>query len=156
MVITVRRCNRTLLSPSPSLSPRALGHDQDLGGYSFGSLLPAKGLLPKPGPGQHGIDEAVANVLRAKFVSAAAATSSSSASIAIKHPPARPHFTYPSASSCPADAPCAPCQAAGLFDQPYTDPALLDAIDSDAHRALAKDAVIDGATLLQVCSPTML
>ena len=39
--------------------------------------------------------------------------------------------------------------AAGLFDQPYTDPALLLGIDSDAHRRLARDAVTDGATLLQ-------
>lgn len=91
-----------------SIQALAAGIDQDLGGYSFGSLTPATnaGLVPKPAPGQHGIDEACRNVLRTKF-------------------------------------------AAGLFDQPYTDPALLTRIDSDAHRALAKAAVVDGATLLQ-------
>ena len=88
-----------------SIQALAAGVDQDLGGYSYGSLLPAEnaGLIPKPAAGQHGIDAAAANVLRTKF-------------------------------------------AAGLFDQPYTDPKLLDQIDSAAHRALAKAAVVDGAT----------
>lgn len=91
-----------------SIQALAAGIDQDLGGYSYGSLIPATkaGLVPLGIDGQHGIDEACSNVLRSKF-------------------------------------------AAGLFDQPYTDPALLEQIDSLAHRALAKDAVIDGATLLQ-------
>eukprot|EP01043_Picozoa_sp_COSAG02_P047433 COSAG02_NODE_4547_length_5227_cov_54.893721_4_plen_201_part_00 len=91
-----------------SIQALAAGVDQDLGGYSYGSLIPATkaGLVPKAVAGQHGIDEACSNVLRSKF-------------------------------------------AAGLFDQPYTDPVLLEQIDSHAHRALAKDAAIDGATLLQ-------
>ena len=91
-----------------SIQALAAGVDQDLGGYSYGSLIPATqaNLVPKDVAGQHGIDEACSNVLRSKF-------------------------------------------AAGLFDQPYTDPVLLEQIDSRAHRALAKDAVIDGATLLQ-------
>ena len=92
-----------------SIQALAAGVDQDLGGYSYGSLLPAAGaklLPPVTAQDPHGIDEAAANVLRAKF-------------------------------------------AAGLFEQPYTDAALLDAVDAAAHRELAKQAVIDGATLLQ-------
>jgi beta-glucosidase-like glycosyl hydrolase len=90
-----------------SMQALAAGVDQDLGGYSYGSLLQAsqQGLLPKERQGVHGIDTAAAAVLRTKF-------------------------------------------AAGLFDQPYTDPALLAQIDSGAHRALARTAVIEGATLL--------
>jgi beta-glucosidase len=92
-----------------SIQALAAGVDQDLSGYSFSSLLPAtqQGLVPTPtSTAPHGIDVAVANVLRAKF-------------------------------------------AAGLFDQPFTDPALLATVDSAAHRQLAKDVIIDGATLLQ-------
>ena len=91
-----------------SIQALAAGVDQDLGGYSFGSLLPASkaNLLPKETGSVHGIDAAAASVLRTKF-------------------------------------------AAGLFDHPYTDAALLANIDSKAHRSLARTAVIEGATLLQ-------
>ena len=92
-----------------SIQSLAAGMDQDLGGYSFGSLLPASkaGLVPPPTKeSPHGIDQAVTNVLRAKF-------------------------------------------ASGLFDQPYTNPALLDTIDCSKHRAAAKSMIVDGATLLQ-------
>ena len=52
-----------------SIQALAAGVDQDLGGYSFSSLLPAseQGLLPKEGAGVHGIDRAAASVLRTKF-----------------------------------------------------------------------------------------
>ena len=73
----------------------ASAFDQDLGGYSYGSLLPAAGaklLPPVTAQDPHGIDQAAANVLRAKF-------------------------------------------AAGLFEQPYTDAALLDAVDAASHLA---------------------
>ena len=70
-----------------SIQALAAGVDQDLGGYSYGSLLPAyqHGLLPKETASNkvHGIDAAAAAVLRTKF-------------------------------------------ASGLFDHPYTDPALLE------------------------------
>jgi len=90
-----------------SIQALAAGVDQDLGGYSYGSLLPAyqHGLLPKEEPAVHGIDAAAAAVLRTKF-------------------------------------------ASGLFDNPYTDPALLENIDSAAHRSLARTTAIEGATLL--------
>jgi len=53
-----------------SLQSLAAGVDQDLGGFSFSSLLPAyaAGLVPAPTKSApHGIDEACTNVLRAKF-----------------------------------------------------------------------------------------
>ena len=45
--------------------------------------------------------------------------------------------------------------ASGLFDQPYTDPALLATIDSAEHRAVARNTIIDGATLLQNLGPVL-
>jgi beta-glucosidase len=92
-----------------SLQSLAAGVDQDLGGFSFGSLIPAShhGLVPAPtADAPHGIDVAAANVLRAKF-------------------------------------------SAGLFDHPYTDEGLLETVDSDFHRSIARAAIVDGATLLQ-------
>lgn len=37
----------------------------------------------------------------------------------------------------------------GLFEQPYADPALLDAVGSDAHRALAREAAAKSLVLLK-------
>ncbi len=43
----------------------------------------------------------------------------------------------------------------GLFDHPYADPALLDAVGSDAHRALARQAVRESLVLLKNDNSTL-